>query len=170
MKHFLQTLDRAGRWIENALMSLLLGGMILLAFGQIVLRNGFDSGISWADPVLRILVLWVGMLGAVAASRENRHITIDILNRLLSLRLRRWSEVIVAMFTAFICSLLAWYTFRFVQDEFQYSSFEVAGIPVWLWQSILPIGFGLIAWRYFIRTAQLITGSDDVVVAKEMQR
>lgn len=150
-------------------MSILLGGMILLAFGQIVLRNGFDSGMSWADPVLRILVLWIGMLGAVAASRENRHITIDILNRLLPLNLRRWSEVVVAVFTTLVCGLLAWHTFRFVHDEFQYSNFEVAGIPVWLWQTILPIGFGLIAWRYLVRTAQLITGSEDVVIAKEMQ-
>lgn len=169
MKRFLQTLDRAGRWIENALMSILLGGMILLAFGQIVLRNGFDSGMSWADPVLRILVLWIGMLGAVAASRENRHITIDILNRLLPMKFRRRSEIVIAMFTTLVCGLLAWHTFRFVHDEFQYSSFEVAGIPVWLWQTILPIGFGLIAWRYLVRAAQLATGSENVVIAKEMQ-
>lgn len=169
MKRFLQTLDRAGRWIENALMSILLGGMILIAFGQIVLRNGFDSGMSWADPVLRILVLWIGMLGAVAASRENRHITIDILNRLLPLNFRRWSEIVVALFTTLVCGLLVWHTFRFVQDEFQYSNFEVAGLPVWLWQAVMPVGFGLIAWRYLVRAAQLVSGSEDVVIVREMQ-
>jgi TRAP-type C4-dicarboxylate transport system permease small subunit len=169
LKRFLQTLDRAGRWIENALMSILLGGMILIAFGQIVLRNGFDSGMSWADPVLRILVLWIGMLGAVAASRENRHITIDILNRLLPLNFRRWSEIVVALFTTLVCGLLVWHTFRFVQDEFQYSNFEVAGLPVWLWQAVMPVGFGLIAWRYLVRAAQLVSGSEDVVIVREMQ-
>lgn len=163
MKEFLEKLDSIGRWIENILLFALLGGMIVLAFGQIVLRNGFDSGISWADPVLRILVLWVGMLGAVAASRENRHIKIDILERLLPLRFRRWSEMVIASFTVVVCSLLAWHTFRFVQDEFQYSDFEIAGIPVWLWQSIMPIGFGLIAWRYLVRIAQLLTGKAPIM-------
>ena len=167
VKELLQKLDIAGRWTENALLFVLLGGMIVLAAGQIVLRNLFDSGMSWADPVLRILVLWVGMLGAVAASRENKHITIDILNRMLPLAWRRWSDVVVALFTAAVCALLAWHTFRFVRDEYHYSYFEIAGIPVWLWQAILPVSFVLIAWRYLVRGAQLVIGTAEISATGE---
>jgi TRAP-type C4-dicarboxylate transport system permease small subunit len=57
--------------------------MISLAFAQIVLRNGFDGGIVWADSLLRIMVLWIALIGAVVASRDQRHINIDLISRFL---------------------------------------------------------------------------------------
>ena len=62
------------------------GWTVVLAALQIVLRYGFDSGIAWADPLLRVLVLWLGLLGALAATRDRRHITIDVLSRMLPAR------------------------------------------------------------------------------------
>ena len=56
---------------ETLLVSLLLA-MICLAFAQIVLRNGFDDGIVWADSLLRIMVLWIALIGEIgrASCRE----------------------------------------------------------------------------------------------------
>ena len=74
--------DQIGQSVENAALVAVLAAMILLAGAQIVLRNFFDSGFPWADEALRLMVLWVAMLGAVAAGRENRHIAIDALSRI----------------------------------------------------------------------------------------
>lgn len=160
---WLEKADRGGRWLENALLAILLGGLIILAGGQILLRNVFAEGFSWTDPLLRILVLWVGMLGAVAASREDKHISIDIFSRLLQGRALAISRTVVALFTAGVCGLLAWHTFRFVQDEYAWSDVAVAGLPIWVWQSILPLGFGLITWRYILlaisRTTEAVRGA-----------
>ena len=54
--------------IEDSILALLLFGMIVLSTSQIFLRNIFDSGIIWADPLLRVMVLWIGLLGALAAT------------------------------------------------------------------------------------------------------
>jgi TRAP-type C4-dicarboxylate transport system permease small subunit len=54
------------------LLVLLLLAMISLAFAQIVLRNGFDGGIIWADSLLRIMVLWIALIGAVVASQGSK--------------------------------------------------------------------------------------------------
>ena len=151
---WLARMDTWGRLFENLLLTLLFGGMVLLAAGQIVLRNVFDNGLVWAEPLLRILVLWVGMVGAIAASRENRHIAIDMLSRYLRGRLLGIVVLLISIFTCAICALLAWHTFRFVRDEYLYSDVEVAGLPIWLWQSILPFGFALIAWRYGLRALE----------------
>ncbi|MDX1453989.1 MAG: TRAP transporter small permease [Gammaproteobacteria bacterium] len=150
MKTWLERADRGGRWLENALLALMLGSLILLSAGQILLRNVFDFGFAWADPMLKVLVLWVGMLGAVAASRENKHIAIDVLSRILKGRALAVLQMVVALFTFIICSLLAWYCYQFVRDEFTWSDVELAGLPIWMWQAILPVGFGLIAWRYLV--------------------
>ena len=67
--------------IEDALLVLLLSIMIVLATTQILLRNFFDLGFVWADPLLRVMVLWLGMIGATVATRDNRHIRIDLLSQ-----------------------------------------------------------------------------------------
>jgi TRAP-type C4-dicarboxylate transport system permease small subunit len=69
---------------EDGLIAFLVLLLVVLAGAQIVLRNFFDSGLPWADPVLRALVLWTGLLGALAAVREDKHISLDVLSRLLT--------------------------------------------------------------------------------------
>ena len=76
MRTWAQRLHRA----EDALLVLLLSAMIVLAATQIMLRNFFDSGFVWIDPLLRVLVLWLGLIGATVATRNNRHIRIDLLS------------------------------------------------------------------------------------------
>ena len=57
--------------------------MVVLAFLQVLLRNIFDQSFLWGDPLLRHLVLWVGFIGASLATREEKHINIDVLGRAL---------------------------------------------------------------------------------------
>lgn len=151
-------LDKALVWIhrlEDGLLVVLLLGMILLAFTQIVLRNGFDGGILWADALLRVLVLWIALLGAMVASREQRHINIDLISRFLPPAGKRVAGVIAAGFTAGICATLAWYCFDFVRMEHESPSPAFADVPTWVCESIMPIAFALIALRYFIHCARI---------------
>ncbi|TNF86538.1 MAG: TRAP transporter small permease subunit, partial [Gammaproteobacteria bacterium] len=77
MQTWVKSLHRA----EDALLVILLTAMIVLACTQILLRNFFDSGIVWIDPLLRVMVLWIGLVGATVATRHNKHIRIDLLSR-----------------------------------------------------------------------------------------
>ena len=83
MAAWLEQADRLGRAVENLALTLLLTGMLLLAGAQILLRNVGEGGFPWADEALRIMVLWLAMLGGLAASRDNRHIAIDALALIL---------------------------------------------------------------------------------------
>src|SRR4051812_6244482 len=51
------------QWIEDGILAVLVLTLVALAGTQILLRDLFHTGISWADPVMRDLVLWTGMLG-----------------------------------------------------------------------------------------------------------
>ncbi len=91
MKRLLARLLKVLHALEDGLLVGLLLALVFVAVMQIVLRNGFDGGFLWADAFLRVLVLWIGLAGAMAASREHRHISIDILGRFLPQRARaRW--------------------------------------------------------------------------------
>lgn len=141
---------RYSRGLEDALLIASFVAMLVFAGVQITMRNLLGTGFDWIDPLLRILVLWVGMLGAVVATREDRHISIDVLSRFVPGNVLPWLKRVTATATAVICALLAWHTFRFVRDEYAYSDVEVAGLPVWVWQSILPAGFALMTWRFLL--------------------
>lgn len=136
------------RLIEVGLLVVILSVMIALAGSQIALRNLFDSGISWSDPVLRVLVLWVGMLGAMIATSQDKHIRIDLLSRYLSPIWRHHTARLNDLFSAIICALLAWHATRFVYFEWQDGATLVANVPAWLAEAVLPLGFAVMALRF----------------------
>jgi TRAP-type C4-dicarboxylate transport system permease small subunit len=146
--------ERWGRWFESALLALLLSGLILLASTQILLRNVFSSGLAWGDGLVRLMVLWLALLGAVAASRENKQIRIDLLSRALSGVWQRVAWFTTDLFTAIITGLLAWHSWRFVQDSRLYGDTLLDDWPAWVFQMILPLGFLLICYRYVLRAAR----------------
>ena len=80
---YLLTLNEWVSKIEGFLLSIFLMGMIFLAFLQVVMRNLFNAGIPWADTVVRLLVLWVGFLGAVLATKLEQHLTVEVLAKYL---------------------------------------------------------------------------------------
>ncbi|MBL3590432.1 MAG: TRAP transporter small permease [gamma proteobacterium endosymbiont of Lamellibrachia anaximandri] len=133
---------------EDGVMALLLTAMILLAVAQILLRNFFDSGIIWADPTLRMLVLWIGLMGAIASTREDRHIRIDLLSRYLSGSRRNFIQAVTDLFSAVVCGLIAWHAARFVAFEYEDGSLLFGSFPAWAGESIIPIGFGIMTLRF----------------------
>ncbi len=147
---FLARAERVGQFLESAALVSVLAAMVLLATTQIVLRNFMDSGFAWGDEALRLMVLWVAMLGAVAASRENRHIAIDALSRILPQTPKAWAAVVVHAFTSAIAFTLAWYAWEFVAESREYEDLLLGDLPAWWFQSIIPVGFLLIGYRYAI--------------------
>lgn len=144
----LETLAKAGTAIESALLVFLLLCMIGLSTAQIVLRNFFDIGFYWSDTVLRTLVLWIALAGAVAASRSDKHISINLVDNLLSGRTKDAVKLLVHSFSAAICGLVTWFSLQFALTTREYGDIAFGSIPAWLLQLVLPVGFGLICYRY----------------------
>jgi len=142
--------ERFGRFMETASLVFVLSAMIILAAAQIIMRNLFDTGLSWGDEALRLMVLWVTMLGAVAAARDRRHIVVDVLSRMLPKGAQVWSAFIVDGFSAGVTGTLAWYAAVFVGDSKEFGDLLLNDLPAWPFQLILPLAFALIAYRFGI--------------------
>jgi TRAP-type C4-dicarboxylate transport system permease small subunit len=138
-------------WLENGLLIALLALMVSLAGAQILFRNLLDVSILDVDQLLRLLVLWVALLGAVAASREGKHIRMDVLARWLPGRVRAGAQALTDIFTIGVCVLLAWQAVRFIRAEAGTMAF--GALPSWVAQLILPAAFALIALRYSLLLA-----------------
>lgn len=159
----LRWLDR----IETGLIALLVLAMVLLAGAQIVLRNVFDTGIDWADPLLRAMVLWAAMLGALAAARDDKHIGLDILAHFVHGKARRTIHMVTLLFAATIAGLMAWYGYGLVLLDYD-STTAIAGIPQWLIEVIIPVGFGLLALRFAVHAFLPPRNEDMPVLAPEL--
>ena len=145
-RQFLFVLHR----LEDGVLIMALLTMLGVALVQIVLRNVFDTGITWADPFVRVLILWVTMLGAMAATREQSHITIDAVSRYLGDVPQRFARAVTALFAGAICATATWYTWEYLQFEREDGTIAVGVVPVWICQLILPIGFGVMSVRFVI--------------------
>lgn len=156
----LARLQRLTRRVEDGVLAATVLLMVGLAGLQIVLRTGFDDGITWIEPALRTLVLWIGMLGAVTASRSGQHIRIDLLTRVVPRAWRQRLQVAACGFTVAVCGLIAWHCARFVQLELQYPTIAFADIPTWAVALILPLAFALIGTRYALATVALARGRE----------
>jgi TRAP-type C4-dicarboxylate transport system permease small subunit len=141
LKGGLRLLDK----LEYLVLGFLFAIMVGLAFLQIVLRIFLDTGILWGDPLLRHLVLWVGLLGATMATKEGKHINIDVISRLLPDKGKVAIQALTDLFLLVEASL------KFIKGEFQAVSFGLLEVPIWTVGVIFPVAFGLIALRFAMR-------------------
>lgn len=137
--------------VARGLVVIVLFSMIGLSFVQIILRNFFDSGIGWADVTVRHLVLWIAFLGAILASIEERHISLDLFSRLLPERAKRFSGAFIHFISSVVCVFFTVAAYKFVASERMMGEMLFAGIPVWWAQAIIPSGFALLAIIFFLR-------------------
>jgi TRAP-type C4-dicarboxylate transport system permease small subunit len=66
-------------WLLRAVIAVFLAIMVVLVFGNVVLRYAFNSGITVSEELSRWLFVWVTFLGAIVAMREHGHLGVDSL-------------------------------------------------------------------------------------------
>lgn len=167
MRTLLRGLETAGRWTEDLLLSGILLAMIGLAAWQIVGRNLFGSTLIFGDELLRIMVLWLTLAGAVAASRADKHIAISLLDRFLSGWQLRSVRIFTQLFTATVCGFLAWYSWQFVLTSKEFEDTLLGGTPAWWLQAPLPLGFAVMTYRHVLLSIKALLGWDDDAPASE---
>ena len=138
--------------VEQTLLVTFLSFMILTAFLQIVLRNFFNTGLNWGDSLLRNLVLWVGFIGATLATKEGKHINIDIVSRWLPSLGKDIVTLITHLFSFLISCLLTYAALKFIKNEIQMENMTFLNIPAWIPETILPMTFGLMTFRFGLRS------------------
>jgi C4-dicarboxylate transporter, DctM subunit len=121
--------------------------MMLLPVTEIVLRSVFHTGINGSSAIVQHLTLIVGMFGGALAAREGRLLALSPAQTLLKGRAKFAARIFSNGFAAAITFFLCVASVLYVQDVKPLGKILVYGIPVWVIQLVLPIGFGLVALR-----------------------
>ena len=156
LRSFLQRREGARRFfdflghVEITIIVLLVASLVVLGTIQIIMRNAMHSGLLWADPFMRHVVLYLGATGAMLASARINHITIDVVSRLTPARLKPLRRLAVYGATAIASYFLAIAAARLVIDERSFGDVAFLGIQTWVLQMILPVAFVVITYRMLL--------------------
>jgi len=83
-----------------------MAGMVVLVFGNVMLRYGFNSGITLSEELSRWLFVWMTFLGAIVALRKHEHLGTDMLIGRLGPKGKKICMGISQLLMMFICVLL----------------------------------------------------------------
>jgi C4-dicarboxylate transporter DctQ subunit len=155
---FWERLDEIIGRLEKALMVVFLGLMIVMAFAQIALRNFMGIGLPWSESLVRYLVLWVGFIGASLATREGRHITIEVIKLRSSPGGRRYLAALSQICAAVVCALMTWASVKFVRDDAQIGNRAFLDLPTWVLETIIPATFAIMSLRFLLRAVRAARG------------
>ena len=127
-------LQRLSQALVEGLLVLALAAMVVLVFGNVVLRYGFNAGIALSDELARFAFVWLTFLGAVAAAWRGEHIRAEFVRaRLTPARQRALDFASEAVIVA-CCVLLidgAWrFTLLNVDNRAPISGLPVASVTV----------------------------------------
>ena len=145
----LRTLHRG----ENGLLAVALAAIALIPLAEMVLRT-LHSGLPGSAALTQHLTLVVGMVGAAIAAREGRLLAISGLHALMKESIGRFARIASSGVTVVVAGALCIAAVQFVLSEREAGRQLVHGLPVWLVQLFLPVGFGLIALRSLLHAAK----------------
>jgi TRAP-type transport system small permease protein len=113
----------------DALIAAALACMVVLVFGNVVLRYGFNSGITVSEEVSRWLFLWMTFLGAVVALKEHAHLGSDTVVS----RLPRLGKRICLILGQLLMLYITWLVFKGSMDQTRINwdaTAPVTGLPL----------------------------------------
>ncbi|MDJ0389316.1 TRAP transporter small permease [Roseomonas sp. E05] len=125
------------------LLVLALGIMVVMVFGNVVLRYAFNSGITVTDEISRLLFVWLTFLGAVVVLRQGGHLGFDLVTGALPKAGRHVCRIISGLLILVCCAVFLWGAW--LQTALNMGNLApVSGVPLgWTYASAVVAGVGL---------------------------
>lgn len=111
--HEQSMLGRAINEIEETVIAVLLGGMVLITFINVVLRYGFNTGLIWGLEMVTFLFAWLVLFGISYAVKVTAHLGVDAILNMVPRNVAR----VLGMITAAIC---IFYAFLLLKGAWDY--------------------------------------------------
>lgn len=141
------------RWldhVEDAVAGLFLALGLGIVLMEIAARGMFSASFIWSEEISRYTLIWMTYFGASAAIRSGEHIRVTVfLNKLPPAALR-----VAESFGTLACIVfglaVVYFGFAFIDDTRAFGLISADSnlpVPIWVFQSIIPIGYALISLR-----------------------
>lgn len=153
---------RAGESVIHAI-ALIAAALVFIGFAVLTVavfyRYFLGTPINWADELTGYLVVGLVMAGFGSALLLDQHIGVDLLSGLAPHHAKRWLALWSAL-CVLLCGALftwsAWHAVSFNRDFGVYSTGPLE-VPMWVVQSPMILGGGLLCLAAIIRAARALT-------------
>jgi C4-dicarboxylate transporter, DctM subunit len=139
--------------LENLVAGLALGGIMVLPLAEIASRKFLETTIQGSGAIASNLTLWLGLLGAAIAARDGKLLTLATGEFMPKGRIGEAAHIIAAFLGAAISTLFALGGRVLVLSDREAGDMITSGLPTWVADLALPVGFGLIAGRLVWRAS-----------------
>ena len=140
------------KWGEDTLAIVIFSAMTLLPVLETATRLFNTNSIPASQVLVQHFTLWIGFLGAVLATRQNKLLALTrepLFDKAEKPHLGKW----IAKVTTFLVLVaLTWGSWELLKVEMQYPIDIAPNIPRWLAQIIMPIGFSLMAVQVYFKS------------------
>ncbi|MFC4025231.1 TRAP transporter small permease [Oceanobacillus longus] len=113
--------NRILTFVENILAAIgciLLFGMTFSIIFEIFSRAFFGTSYYWINEINEYMLLYLTFLGGAYVLRNNGHVTVDILDTLLSETYRKYSKILIYLLGIIVCLVLVYYGTLVTLDAF----------------------------------------------------
>lgn len=140
--------------LEGAAVGVILIAMIALPAGETLSRRLFGRGLPGSAILVQHLTLWVGFLGALAATSTERHLALSTVEVIPPGWPRRAASLVARVVSASVCALLAYASLKLVAAERGSDRTLPFGIPWWWSELVMPAASALMAVRFAWRSGR----------------
>ncbi|MBN2371424.1 MAG: TRAP transporter large permease subunit [Vicinamibacteria bacterium] len=160
---FFASLRRAPASVERWILIAALAGATLVPLADAVGRWSGRFHVPGASAYVQQLTLWIAFVGALVATRQQKHITLSTTEFLGHGRLRRFARLVTSSLAAATIAVLAYAAYQVVAADFQRPKTLPGGVPEWTSECVMPIALGLMALG-FVRAASPRLGGRVIAV------
>ncbi len=153
----MKLLQRLNEHLEEWILIVTYTVMLIIATAQILYRYVINMSLSWSQDLLTYMLIWSVFIGISLAVKRRRHIKVELIFVLLPKNAHFYLKVFSNLVFILFCTAIGYYSvlkihnLLFINPQMS----ESTGLPMWLVQSAVPLGFILSVYRLVADTRLL---------------
>jgi TRAP-type C4-dicarboxylate transport system permease small subunit len=140
--------------IEDGIAGLVLATVLGVVVYELVVRGIFGHSNLWTDEISRVLLIVMTYVSAIGLTRDGAHVRVELFIERLDPGVRALLERGIDALCLLFAVTATWLGYKYVQESALFGiSFAHSDLPfpIWVAQTIIPIGFAAISLRLLLR-------------------
>lgn len=134
--------------LEEIFLVVLMVAAVIIVAMQVVTRYVLKIPLPWSEEIARYMFLWLTWVGAAFATKERKHVTIDVVYSKLPQLGQRVCTVISTVVWIVFLVMMAYLSFKLTASVASGGQIAVgSGIPMWIPYASIPTGMTLMLFR-----------------------
>jgi len=131
---------------------------------EVVARYVFIAPTIWAEEMSQFFQIWATYLAAAYLLHNRQLIAIDVITRRFPTPLRKTCEGFTLVIIGIFAGVAVFYGADIVIESIEQgrATSTMLGVPKWMTESAIPVGFGVLLLQVFAEFIRLFNGADDV--------